>query len=540
MRPYPTRRARRALLTVFVLGMFQTEPTASFGHVLHLHRRVWPVAPGVHLAMSSWPADDPTTAERAYVPERADALASQEHLSAEEEVAGQSRGIKVPDATGSSRRRCAPGQVLRMRVSTEHGWAETRRVVARDSTFINTLMYRWPTSWLRAERHLNDLARTLRDEPPESAAAQDEDEDSEDVDIRKKREKEKADAEASLPFDLPVRRYRMAGKAGRGAFSVVRIARDLQQDRPVAIKRVSDAAPDYYQLRRLMRELALLRRVRGHANVMEIHDIIIRRRAVNEDGLFGVAAGQRRLVTDVYIVTELMMSDLGRLLDHNATLTTEQVRCLMFQFLAGLEHMHVSGIMHRDIKPANLLVDKNWHLKICDLGIARCVCVRVCVCACVRVCVRGRVYAQTGVCAWHAHVRLIFRESSRERYVGSIYEEPDAKFTDYVVTRPYRSPELLMGSRLYDGSVDMWSAGCILAELLAGQEPLDSAPMARDTSNLGRIRLPLFPGTDHRDMVREISSSGCAQAPVYETPLLLYRRRWCGGQWQRERDVGLY
>ena len=492
MRPYTSRMARRALLTVFVLGMFQTEPTASFGHVLHLHRRVWPVAPGVNLAMSSWPADDPTTAERASVPERADALAAQEHLSAEEVAAGQSRG-KVSSAAGSSRRRCAPGQVLRMRVSTEHDWAETRRVVARDSTFINTLMYRWPTSWLRAERHLNNLARTLRDEPPEPAAGQGEDEDSEAVDIRKKREKKKADAEASLPFDLPVRRYRVAGKAGRGAFSVVRIARDLQQGRPVAIKRVSDAAPDYYQLRRLMRELALLRRVRGHANVMEIHDIIIRRRAVNEDGLFGVAAGQRRLVTDVYIVTELMMSDLGRLLDHNATLTTEQVRCLMFQFLAGLEHMHVSGIMHRDIKPANLLVDKNWHLKICDLGIARCVC------ACARA--RARIHARTGVCV-HAHIRLIFRESSRERYIGSIYEEPDAKFTDYVVTRPYRSPELLMGSRLYDGSVDMWSAGCILAELLAGQEPLDSAPMARDTSNLGRIRLPLFPGTDHRDMVR--------------------------------------
>ena len=415
-------------------------------------------------------------------------------------------------AWGSGKTGARRGEVLRVKPAADNSWHETRKVVARESTFVHALMYKWPTSWLRTERHLNQLARVLRDEAPVSVHESDKEED----------EASKSEAEdRNIPFDVGGR-YRVAGQAGpiatlacfvvasplprlplprplprnplprpplpvisaacniglsdpavvvsdpknawagQGAFSVVKTGRDLRSDQQVAIKRLQDAAPDAAQVRRLMRELAMLRRARGHSNIMEIRDILVKKRKVPM-GFFKPP----RDVTDVYIITELMMSDLGRMLDHDTTLTTEQARCLMFQLLQGLQHIHDTGIMHRDIKPSNCLVDKMWRLKICDLGIAR--------------------------------------ESSREPYVGSIYQDPDAKFTDYVVTRPYRSPELLMGSRMYDGSVDMWSAGCILAELLAGQEPVEVAPMARDTTR-GRIRLPLFPGADHKDMVKRIVS----------------------------------
>jgi serine/threonine protein kinase len=330
--------------------------------------------------------------------------------------------------------------------------------MARESSFLYALMFRWPTSWLHAEQCLNHLARTLRDDPPEA--------EEEPTEVQ-------AEADASLPFEVG-KRFRIGSKAGRGASSVVRMAHDLQLDRQVAIKRVQDAAPDYLQLRLLMRELSLLRRLRGHSSLIEICDVVLRKRKRDEGSFVsGGSKTKRKVVTDVYIISEYMMSDLGRMLDHNATLTTAQVRWLMFQFLSGLDHMHESGIMHRDIKPANLLVDKMWNLKICDLGIAR--------------------ETRRG-------------SSGQVVNLSAEYTAGDLKFTDYVVTRPYRSPELLMGARQYGYSVDMWSAGCILAELLAGQEPIEMAPMSRSTSNLGRIRMPLFPGRDQRDMVRLIVS----------------------------------
>jgi serine/threonine protein kinase len=102
---------------------------------------------------------------------------------------------------------------------------------------------------------------------------------------------------------------------------------------------------------------------------VEIRDLLLCKRTVSSSFL---SQSPPRQVTDVYIVTELMQSDLGRVLDHhNSTLTTEQVRAIMFQFVLGLAHLHENGIIHRDIKPGNLLVDKMWRLKICDLGIAR-------------------------------------------------------------------------------------------------------------------------------------------------------------------------
>lgn len=98
-------------------------------------------------------------------------------------------------------RSCQIGNVVRVKPAADNGWHKTRKVLAQESTFVHALMYRWPTSWLRAERRLNQLARDLRDEAPSSIHEGEQDD-------------SKSDAEdPDIPFDVG-ERYRVAGRAG--------------------------------------------------------------------------------------------------------------------------------------------------------------------------------------------------------------------------------------------------------------------------------------------------------------------------------------
>lgn len=103
-------------------------------------------------------------------------------------------------------------------------------------------------------------------------------------------------------------------------------------------------------------------------------------------------------------------------------LLCEQIKCYMKQLLAGLEHCHLRGVMHRDIKGSNLLVNNEGVLKVADFGLAN--------------------------------------------YVNSGHRQP---LTSRVVTLWYRPPELLLGSTDYGPAVDLWSVGCVFAELLVGK-----------------------------------------------------------------------
>lgn len=99
-----------------------------------------------------------------------------------------------------------------------------------------------------------------------------------------------------------------------------------------------------------------------------------------------------------------------------------QIKCLAQQLLSGLEHCHSRGVLHRDIKGSNLLINNDGVLKIGDFGLAT-------------------------------------------------FYEPDQKqpLTSRVVTLWYRAPELLLGATEYGPAIDLWSTGCILAELFAGK-----------------------------------------------------------------------
>eukprot|EP01059_Diplonema_ambulator_P008501 TRINITY_DN18139_c0_g1_i3.p1 TRINITY_DN18139_c0_g1~~TRINITY_DN18139_c0_g1_i3.p1 ORF type:complete len:372 (+),score=123.70 TRINITY_DN18139_c0_g1_i3:105-1220(+) len=159
----------------------------------------------------------------------------------------------------------------------------------------------------------------------------------------------------------------------------------------------------------------------NHENIISIKDIL---RPVDKDTF-----------EDIYFVSELMDTDLHQIIRSKQKLTDEHHQYFIYQALRALKYIHSANILHRDLKPGNLLVNGNCDLLICDFGLAR----------------------------------------------G--YDK--AELTDYVVTRWYRPPELLLLSNHYTPAVDMWSIGCILAELIN--------------------RKPLFPGRDYINQLNIIT-----------------------------------
>ncbi|XP_047192694.1 cyclin-dependent kinase-like 5 isoform X3 [Scophthalmus maximus] len=136
----------------------------------------------------------------------------------------------------------------------------------------------------------------------------------------------------------------------------------------------------------------------------------------------------------LYLVFEYVEKNMLELLEELPNgVPTEKARNYIFQLIKAIHWCHKHDIVHRDIKPENLLISSDDILKLCDFGFAR-----------------------------------------------NLSEGTDANYTEYVATRWYRSPELLLGAP-YGKAVDMWSVGCILGELSDGQ--------------------PLFPGESEIDQL---------------------------------------
>uniref|UniRef100_A0A8C5S6Q5 mitogen-activated protein kinase n=1 Tax=Laticauda laticaudata TaxID=8630 RepID=A0A8C5S6Q5_LATLA len=119
---------------------------------------------------------------------------------------------------------------------------------------------------------------------------------------------------------------------------------------------------------------------------------------------------------DFYLVMPYMQTDLQKIMGHQ--FSEEKIQYLIYQVLKGLKYIHSAGIIHRDLKPGNLAVNEDCELKILDFGLAR---------------------------------------------------HTDTEMTGYVVTRWYRAPEVILNWMHYNQTVDIWSVGCIMAEMLTGK-----------------------------------------------------------------------
>ncbi|KAH1197586.1 Mitogen-activated protein kinase 10 [Glycine max] len=151
-------------------------------------------------------------------------------------------------------------------------------------------------------------------------------------------------------------RYKIQEVIGKGSYGVVCSAIDTHTGEKVAIKKIHDIFEHISDAARILREIKLLRLLR-HPDIVEIKHIML--------------PPSRKDFKDIYVVFELMESDLHQVIKANDDLTKEHYQFFLYQLLRALKYIHTANVYHRDLKPKNILANANCKLKICDFGLAR-------------------------------------------------------------------------------------------------------------------------------------------------------------------------
>ncbi|WKA09193.1 hypothetical protein VitviT2T_026864 [Vitis vinifera] len=201
-------------------------------------------------------------------------------------------------------------------------------------------------------------------------------------------------------------------KVGEGTYGKVYRARERATGKIVALKKTRLHEDDEGVPPTTLREVSLLRMLSRDPHVVRLMDV---KQSLNKEGK-----------TVLYLVFEYMDTDLKKYIrsfrQTGENIPTKTIKSLMYQLCKGVAFCHGHGVLHRDLKPHNLLMDrKTMMLKIADLGLAR------------------------------------------------AFTLPIKKYTHEILTLWYRAPEVLLGSTHYSTAVDMWSVGCIFAELITKQ-----------------------------------------------------------------------
>ncbi|TQD90763.1 hypothetical protein C1H46_023695 [Malus baccata] len=221
-------------------------------------------------------------------------------------------------------------------------------------------------------------------------------------------------------------RYQVQEVIGKGSYGVVGSAIDTHTGEKVAIKKINDVFEHVSDATRILREIKLLRLLR-HPDIVEIKHIML--------------PPSRREFRDIYVVFELMESDLHQVIKANDDLTPEHYQFFLYQLLRGLKYIHTANVFHRDLKPKNILANADCKLKICDFGLAR--------------------------VSFNDAPSAIFWTAYKQYF---LWTKLLTFMKDYVATRWYRAPELC-GSFFskYTPAIDIWSIGCIFAEIVTGK-----------------------------------------------------------------------
>ncbi|KAF6737838.1 Mitogen-activated protein kinase 15 [Oryzias melastigma] len=222
-------------------------------------------------------------------------------------------------------------------------------------------------------------------------------------------------------------RYEIKKRLGKGAYGIVWKGVDRKTGETVAVKKIFDAFRNSTDAQRTFREIMFLQEFGDHPNIVKLINVI---RAENDK--------------DIYLIFEYMDTDLHAVIKKGSLLKDIHKRYVMYQLFKAIKYLHSGNVIHRDQKPSNVLLDTDCVVKLCDFGLARSL---------------NQIQEDSG----------------------------NPALTEYVATRWYRAPEILLGSTRYTKGVDMWSLGCVLGEMLLGKA--------------------LFPGTSTINQVEKIMSA---------------------------------
>ncbi|KJP89079.1 CMGC/CDK protein kinase [Plasmodium fragile] len=221
-----------------------------------------------------------------------------------------------------------------------------------------------------------------------------------------------------------VKNYRRLNKISEGTYGAVFRAQNKETKQIVALKQLKHFSSMRHEGFAItsLREINILLQL-YHENILSVKEVVIGKH-----------------LNDIYLVMEYVEHELKMLLDNKTpSFTISELKCLLKQLLSGVDYLHTNWVMHRDLKTTNLLYSNKGVLKICDFGMAR--------------------------------------------KFGHINNQ---NITRNVVTLWYRAPELLLGERCYTNKIDIWSVGCIFAEMI--------------------LKKPLFIGENETDQILKILS----------------------------------
>lgn len=290
-----------------------------------------------------------------------------------------------------------------------------------------------------------------------------------------------------------LKEYDIVRVLGTGSYGYVVEAVHKVFKRTVAIKKITGLFEDLIDTKRILREISLLRFM-NNPYIVKLLDII---------------CPNYEYFDTIYLIFEYAPSDLKKILKSNLNLNILDIKLLVYHILCGLKYIHSCNVLHRDLKPGNILLDDNYHIKICDFGLARSVSKLEEV---VEEKKKSPVKSSDKRSLLLSKGSNVLDQYSRKQSdVSTETQDTNTSATSlgskgptflantkkpnpitnkqalsvHVVTRWYRAPELILIEKDYSAAIDMWSVGCIFGELMLTM---------KENSKTFVDRAPLFPG----------------------------------------------